>query len=283
LHVAVVIITRDRAGELLRTLARLCELPEQPEIVVVDQGSRDGTARRVRRRFPDVAVVRLAHDRGAAGRAVGVRVTDAPYVAFCDDDSWWAPGAIARAAALLDAHPTIAVVAGRVLLGREQRLDPACAAMARSPLPGAVDPPERRVLGFVACGAIVRRSAFLEVGGFHPRLRIGAEEQLLATDLAARGWELVYRDDVVAFHHPSPVRDHGSRRAQQLRNQVWFAWLRRGRMTALRRTLGAACDAARDRSARAGLLEALAGVRWVLAERRPVPRWLEVSLRELDA
>jgi hypothetical protein len=54
-------------------------------------------------------------------------------------------------------------------------------------------------------------------------------------------------------------------------------------MTALRRTLGAACDAARDRSARAGLLEALAGVRWVLAERRPVPRWLEVSLRELDA
>jgi hypothetical protein len=37
-------------------------------------------------------------------------------------------------------------------------------------------------------------------------LTIGAEEQLLATELATAGWDLVYQHDVVAHHHPSPTR-----------------------------------------------------------------------------
>jgi len=281
-QVTVVIITRDRVDELLHTLARLHELRERPEVVVVDHGSRDDTPARVRRSFPDVRVRRLGGDHGAAGRTVGVHEVDASYVAFCDDDSWWAPGAFARAAGIMDEHPDLALVAARVLLGEDGRLDPACAAMAQSPLSGGADIPGRRVLGFVACGAIVRRSAFLEVGGFHPRLGVGGEEQLVAVDLAARGWHLVYREDLVAYHHPSPIRDRRRRGALQVRNDLWFAWLRRHRRAAARLTLQAARNAARDPAARAGLLQALAGARWVLAGRRPVPPWLEADLRALD-
>jgi GT2 family glycosyltransferase len=207
---------------------------------------------------------------------------ETPYVAFCDDDSWWEPGALARATAVLDAHPHVAGIAGRVLLGEQERLEPACAAMADSPLRADPELPGPRVLGFVACAAIVRRAPFLEVGGFHPRMRIGGEEQLLAADLAARGWPLVYRDDVVAHHHPSPVRDRARRRAIQVRNDVWFAWLRRHRRRALGVTAAALRTAAGERAARAGLMKALAGAPWVLAERRPVPGWLEADLRRLE-
>jgi GT2 family glycosyltransferase len=282
-RVAVVVITRDRADELLHTLARLEALPERPEVVVVDQASRDGTVARVRERFPAVRLIPLDGDRGAAGRTVGARAVSAPYVAFCDDDSWWVPGALARAQELLDAHPSLAVVAGRVLLGREWRLDAACAAMAASPLPRVPGLPGPRVLGFVACGAIVRRAAFLEVGGFSSRVGIGGEEELLAAELAARGWQLVYRADVVAHHHPSPLRDRVRRDAVHVRNRLWFAWLRRHRRAALRITLAAGVAAARDPAARAGLLRALSGARWVIAGRRPVPDWLETDLRMLDA
>jgi GT2 family glycosyltransferase len=281
-RVAVVIITRDRADELLHTLERLQELPERPEVVVVDQGSGDGAPARVRRAFPSVRVIELDRDLGAAGRTVGARAVTAPYVAFCDDDSWWAPGALGRAAGLLDAHPRLGLVAGRVLLGDGERLDPACAAMAASPLRARGEIPGRRVLGFVACGAIVRRAAFLEVGGFHPRLQVGGEEQLLAADLAARGWELVYRDDVVAHHHPSSIRDRGQRRATQVRNDLWFAWLRRRRGSALRLTRSAARRAVAEPGARAGVLRALGGVRWVLAQRRPMPAWLEAEFSRLE-
>lgn len=41
---SMVIITRDRRRELLHTLDRPAKLPENPEIFVVDNGSRDGTA-----------------------------------------------------------------------------------------------------------------------------------------------------------------------------------------------------------------------------------------------
>jgi len=282
-RVAVVIITRDRAAELLHTLTRLHELDERPRIVVVDQGPRHRAARAVPGRFPSVRVLELADDLGAAGRNVGVRAVDAPYVAFCDDDSWWAAGALARAAGVLDAHPNVALVAARVVLGDDELLDPACAAMSASPLEGDRLLPGRRVLGFIACGAIVRRAAFLDAGGFVRQLGVGGEEELLAVDLATRGWDLVYRDDVVAHHHPSPLRNHRRRDEVRLRNRLWFAWLRRRRRTALEISRAAVMAAATEPAARAGLLRALAGARWALAHRRPVPAWLEADLCKLES
>ena len=280
-RVAVVIATRNRGPELLGTLTRLLALSERPRIVVVDNGSTDGTAELVRTRHPDVEVLGLRRNRGAAARTVGARLVDSPYVAFSDDDSWWAPGALSRAVELLDRHPRLAVLAARVLVGPEERLDPVCAEMAHSPLPAADDLPGPSVLGFIACGAVVRRAAFLEVGGFDARLGVGGEEELLALDLAARGWGLAYVDEVVAHHHPSPSRDPSGRNRVQVRNALWSAWLRRPLGGAARQTAQLAALAVHQRGASSGLLLAVLGLPWVLRERRPVPRELEAALRTL--
>jgi GT2 family glycosyltransferase len=239
--VAVVIATRNRGTELLGTLARLRALDEQPSIMVVDNGSTDGTAELVRIRCPAVQVVGLRRNRGGAARTVGARLVDSPYVAFSDDDSWWAPGALGRAA----------------------------------------DLPGPSVLGFIACGAVVRRSAFLEVGGFHTRLGVGGEEELLAVDLAARGWGLAYVEEVVAYHHPSPSRDPSARRRVQVRNALWSAWLRRPLGGAARQTVHLAARAMRQPGAWSGILLALLGLPWVLRERHPVHPELEAALRTL--
>jgi len=53
---------------------------------------------------PDVERVRCDENRGAAGRNAGVARVHTPYVAFCDDDTWWAAGALAHACDLLDEH-----------------------------------------------------------------------------------------------------------------------------------------------------------------------------------
>jgi GT2 family glycosyltransferase len=280
-RVAVVIATRNRGTELVGTLTRLLALHEQPPIVVVDNGSTDGTAELVRAHHPGVQVVGLRRNRGAAARTVGARLVDSPYVAFSDDDSWWAPGALSRAADLLDRHPRLAVLAARVLVGPEQRLDPVCQEMAHSPLPPADDLPGPSVLGFIACGAVVRRAAFLEVGGFDARLGVGGEEELVAVDLAVRGWGLAYVDEVVAFHHPSPTRDPSGRRRVQVRNALWSAWLRRPLGGAARQTAHLVALALHQPGASSGLLLALLGLPWVLRERRAVPRELEAALRSL--
>jgi GT2 family glycosyltransferase len=280
--VTIVIATRNRGPELLGTLTRLRTLHEQPPIMVVDNGSTDGTAELVRtHHHPGVQVVGLRRNQGGAARTVGARLVDSPYVAFSDDDSWWAPGALSRAAELLDRHPRLAVLAARVLVGPEERLDPVCAEMAHSPLPSADDLPGPSVLGFIACGAVVRRTAFLEVGGFDVRLGVGGEEELLAVDLAARGWGLAYVHEVVAVHHPSPSRDPSGRRRVQVRNALWSAWLRRPLGGAARQTAHLAALALHQRGARSGILLALLGLPWVLRERRPVHPELEAALRTL--
>src|SRR5918992_1068098 len=244
-RVAVVIAPRNRGTELVGTLTRLLTLDEQPPIMVVDNASTDGTADLVRTHHPGVRVVGLRRNRGAAARTVGARLVDSPYVAFSDDDSWWAPGALSRAGDLLDRHPRLAV------------------------------------LGFIACGAVVRRTAFLEVGGFDVRLGVGGEEELLSVDLAVRGWGLAYVDEVVAYHHPSPSRDPSGRRRVQVRNALWSAWLRRPLGGAARQTAHLAALAMHQPGAWSGILLALVGLPWVLRERRPVHSELEAALRTL--
>jgi N-acetylglucosaminyl-diphospho-decaprenol L-rhamnosyltransferase len=262
-RVSLVIITRDRRDDLLQTLPRLEALPERPAIHLVDNGSRDGTVEMVRERFPGVDVVALRENLGGAARNVGVERATTPYVAFNDDDSYWAPGALARAADLLDAYPRLALINAHILVGEEQRPDPVCVEMADSPVPLAPGQPGHALRSFIACGAIVRRSAFLQAGGFDARMGIGGEEELLGHALLRDGWQQSYMPELVVHHHPSTVRDAGRRSAVQIRNALWTAWLIRPPGTALRATLAAL----RPDSLR-GVLDAARGVPWVWRERR---------------
>jgi GT2 family glycosyltransferase len=278
---SVVMVTRDRRDSVLTTLRQLQANTPEHRVVVVDNDSGDGTADAVAASYPAVSVIRLRSNLGGGGRAVGAWHVDTPYVAFSDDDSWWAPHALQHAARVLDAHPRLAVLAARVLVGGDQRVDPVCQAMAGSPLPRAADMPGPLVLGFVACGAVVRRDAFLQVGGFHLRYGIGGEEELLAIDLARAGWGLAYVDEVVAHHHPSPARNRRARQRRQARNALWTAWLRRPLPSALRQTRRIAAN--QGSTAWGALLDAGRGLPWVLRERRSVPPELERALRLLEA
>jgi GT2 family glycosyltransferase len=269
-RVSVVVLTCNRAAELMRTLDRLRRLPERPRLVVVDNGSRDDTALRLARRFPSVERVDAGGNRGAAGRNEGVARVDTPYVAFCDDDTWWAPGALKRAADILDAHPRVGVVAARVLVGEDERLDPACQRMATSPL-DATGLPGPSLVAFMAGAAVMRTAAFRAAGGYEPRLFLGAEEALLGLDLLARGWRIVYAADVVTHHHPSPARNARRRRVLLARNRLWIAWLRLPWAQAWAETAKVLRGPSTAGVRGAAAARALLGLPWVLRRRSPVP------------
>jgi GT2 family glycosyltransferase len=281
--VGVVVATRDRARSLARTLEHLCSLPERPRVVVVDNGSQaEATGRVAEQAGLEVRLIRLERDLGPAARTVGVRALDTDLVAFCDDDSWWEPGSLSRAAALMRDHPRLGLLAARIVVGPERRLDPTCEVMARSPLPREAGLPGRPVLGFLACGAVVRRRPYLEVGGFERRFGFGGEETLLALDLAAAGWQLAYVEEIVAHHHPSARDEDGRRRRRelQLRNELWSAWLRRSLPTALSRTATLVIRGVRAGQGRA-LIAAARGLPWTLRERRVLPPGVERAARLL--
>jgi GT2 family glycosyltransferase len=280
-RIAVVMLTHNRREEVRASLDRLTRLPERPRIVVVDNASMDGTAGAVARRFPQVEVLPAGGNLGAAARNLGVRHVQTPYVALSDDDTWWEPGSLAQAADVFDAHPRLAVAVARILVGPKEEEDPICAELEASPLPREADMPGPSLLGFMAGASVVRRSAFLDAGGFETRFFIGAEEELLAIDLVAAGWWLCYLPQLVVHHYPSPCRDGVSRRWLLVRNALWSAWLRRPLASALSKS-GRLVRTAPASTAYRGLATALAGLPWVLRRRRVVPPQVEQWLRLLE-
>lgn len=281
-RITVVLLTYNRASEVVRSLQQLTRLPEQPRILVVDNASQDDTAERVRSEFPQVGLLIMERNMGAAARNAGVEQAHTEYIAFCDDDSWWEGGALAKAVALLDAHPRIAALSARILLGPEEKEDPICAEMASSPLPSQ-GLPGPALLGFIACAAIFRRAAYLEVDGYQQQFFVGGEEELLAMDLWAKGWAIVYAPELIAHHWPSSVRDNPARQRTILRNALWVAWLRLPLIAALRRSWEI-CRTAPDRTALgSALAAALRGISWVVRHRKVAPDHVLSLYRRLRA
>ncbi|MEV0108223.1 glycosyltransferase [Nocardia sp. NPDC050799] len=281
-RMTVVIITRDRRTQLLETLAHMTTLPDAAPIVLVDNASSDGTADAVADRFPSVGLVRASENLGAVARNIAVRRARTPYVAFCDDDTQWQPGALTRAADLLDAYPGLGSVTGRCLVAPDLREDPITPELRDSPVAGPDWLPGPALLGIMAGLSAFRVSAFTEVGGFSPRLWFGGEEELLALDLAAHGWWMCWIPDMVIHHAPSGKRDSTRRRGLGIRNTLWTLWLRRPVRSAARRTAVVLGSAPADRATAAAVLETLRGLPWVLRERKVVPPCVEEGLVRLE-
>lgn len=281
-RVSVVVMTRDRRDNVLLTLERLMAVPDEPPVIVVDNGSSDGTAAAVAARFPQVLLIELGRNHGAVARTFGVRAATTPYVAFSDDDSWWEPEALGAAADVFDRSPRLGLLAAQIMVGPDRRLDPVCDAMAASPLPverGAAGP---SVLGFVACGAVVRRQAYLEVGGFSPVVFFFGEETVLAQDLMAAGWQLAYVDSVVARHDPGSVAGpRPGRDRLAVRNGLLSLWMRRPAVVAAQQSLRLLTER-RSAAAVAGLLDAVRRAPAALADRRLLPPSVESQVRLLQ-
>lgn len=281
-----VIASRNRAAELAGTIGRLIDTTSCP-VVVVDNASEDDSVATVRRLAGTVGgrlrLIELPTNEGAVGRNVGVAAAETPYVAFCDDDSWWAPDATDIAEELFDRHQTVGVLAARTLVAPGNREDPMVSDLANSPLGWNPGLPGPSIMGFLACSAVVRKSAFEGAGGFSPVLHFRGEERLLSLDLAALGWDLCFAADLLAYHQPSPSRpSSAAQKARSLRNDVLTTWLRRP----IPRCVGAAAElawaGARDIEHARAAAEAVRLLPSVARQRRRLPADVEESLRLLQ-
>lgn len=277
--VSVVVITRDRPDDLRRSLEHLTSLPERPAVLVVDHGSTVRYIPDMRRRYPEVRFLPVPTNRGAAGRTIGARAAATDYVAFADDDSWWAPGALDRAVSYMEGEPRVGLVAGRVVVQPAGVDDPTSVAMAAGPIgpdlaPATAGP--RAIVGCMACGSVVRRRAYLSVGGFPLGMGVGGEEQILVWDLWTTGWRAVYLAEVTAYHQPAASRDPAARRATVTRNDLWTCWARLPARSAWARTASVLADGAAEPWATArGLGRATRRADWALARRSRLPAALE--------
>ncbi len=176
--VSVVLPTRDRLDLLRRAVgSALGQADVEVEVIVVDDGSTDGTqAWLAAQEDPRLRVELSPSPHGVArARNLGIEAARGEWVAFLDDDDFWAPtylseqvGAARRAGAALAAASAIVVSADRrplQLLWAPQDQDLASAVFAENVFGG----PSR---------VVVRADALRETGGFDPALAVLADWDL---------------------------------------------------------------------------------------------------------
>ena len=106
--ISVVIPAFNRADMIGETLASVFAQTLAPlEIIVVDDGSTDGTAELLARMSNRVRSIRIPNSGHQTARNVGLRAAQGELVAFCDDDDLWMPEFLETMAAQWDARPDL--------------------------------------------------------------------------------------------------------------------------------------------------------------------------------
>lgn len=118
--ISVVIVTfngRDLVRACLSTVGAALA-PRGGEVIVVDNGSADGTPEMIATEFPDVRLLATGENLGfAAGNNRGLPFARGGVIVFLNPDTEAAPGSLSRLADALDADPTLGVVGPRLVNG----------------------------------------------------------------------------------------------------------------------------------------------------------------------
>jgi len=117
--VSVVIPAYNVESHIARALDSVLAQTRPPtEIIVVDDGSTDGTAEVIQRYGPAVRYLHSDHVGAAEARNIGIRAAHGDWIAFLDADDEWLPEKLALQTALLARHPDLVWCYGNMFVQR---------------------------------------------------------------------------------------------------------------------------------------------------------------------
>lgn len=220
-RISVVMLSYNRRSDVLEGLRHLLDdSPPDTELIVVDNGSADGTVAAVQEAHGKrVRVLALAENIGVAAYNRGFFAATGEYVVILDDDSFPAPGTLGRMLAHFAADAQLAVAAFDVRNYHDfdtvRRVDGEAAPAA----------PARCQLAFNGAGVGIRRDVLTAVGGYPEEFFLYWNEQDLSLRILQAGYAVRFFPDLVAYHKYSPV-NRSSERAPffYTRNLFWLIW-----------------------------------------------------------
>jgi GT2 family glycosyltransferase len=264
LDVSIVIVNWNRSQDVLRTVRYLrFQAGVRFEVVVVDNGSTDGSLERLAG-VEGVKVIALDANVGPCkARNIGVENSSARYIVFLDSDAILSKWKLARMVERMDLDPSIGILACRMINISTRELDQWIYAEPAS----THELMEFDTYSFSAGGTIVRAAALRDVGMFWDDLFIYNEEVDLSIRLLRAGYRIVHYPRVRVYHCPSDRgRDGGGAYWRfQIRNWIWIFYRHYPLVPRLRKIMSYVgiylVKSAANRQLKAGILGIIEGLR----------------------
>lgn len=225
MRVSAIVVNYRRAEMTCSCLSALREALERieggTEVVVVDNGSGDGSAAAIRARFPDVTLVELPRNLGfPSGASEGIRHSRGEWVALINNDVIVEPGAMAAMLAAGESAPDVGSVAAQMRFAGDggvlnsagigvDRLGIAHDRLLGQPVSASETAPVE-VFGACGGGALHRRTMLDEIGGMDETYFFALDDADLAWRAQMAGWRCLYAPDAVVHHHHGATTAHGS-------------------------------------------------------------------------
>jgi N-acetylglucosaminyl-diphospho-decaprenol L-rhamnosyltransferase len=224
--VSIVVVAYRARDFVLRCLRSLAENARvSHEVIVIDDGSRDGTPEAVEERFPEARMVAKPQNEGlVAGRNSALPLIRGRLVLMLDADTEVLPGAVEALAAVLDQRPEVGLV-GPKLAGPDGELQLSCRRLSPLLMPlmrrgpyAKLNPDPRahrwhlmtdfdhsteRPVVWVSGAAQMWRSELIEtIGTFDPRISsYGGEDKDWCYRIWEHGLEVRYVPQAEIVHH----------------------------------------------------------------------------------
>jgi GT2 family glycosyltransferase len=211
--ISAVVVSHNGGERTLRTLAALlAQQAPLAEVILIDNGSADGTPGRVRAAFPDVCVIEQENRGLSSARNTGLRRAETELVLLLDHDVYLVPGALSRMAAHLPSGSAgaTAVVCPRIRLVPERDVVQADGAEAHflgtmtlrhgfRPVDG-LPAQAAEVGGCVSACMLVRRQEALRAGGFDELFFFYLEDHEFSLRMRSLGHRIVCEPAAEVFH-----------------------------------------------------------------------------------
>jgi glycosyltransferase involved in cell wall biosynthesis len=111
MKISVIIPTYNRKSIVLQAIqSALMQEPKNYEVILVDDGSVDGTVDYLNNLHLPITIVQKKNGGVSSARNTGIRAAQGGYVAFLDSDDIWLPGILKSQSEFLDSHPKIPLV-----------------------------------------------------------------------------------------------------------------------------------------------------------------------------
>jgi glycosyltransferase involved in cell wall biosynthesis len=217
MEATIVIATKDRKEDLTKAIASaVAQRGAEIEVLVVDDGSSDGTSQMVRSQFPEVALITHSESAGyIARRNEAAKAARAPILFSIDDDAEFSTPSVVKEILPFFANDSVGVVA--IPYRDVNRSE---AVLQRAPAADGV----HWTASFVGTAHALRRDLFLRLGGYRARLVHQGEEKDYSIRMLEAGFGVRLGRSGLILHYESPRRDWSRMDYYGRRNDVLFAW-----------------------------------------------------------